>query len=416
MGFKKYIKRQVEQRIKQLFESFPLIFLTGPRQSGKTTLLKHLFPDFNYFNLETPATLSRAKEDPLGFLSPSKIILDEAQKAPWLFSYLLELVDKEKKQVVIAGSQNLLLHQKISQSLAGRVALVELFPFTLSEIKEWLPDDIETIILKGGYPRVYQIKEKNIFDWYQGYLHTYLERDVRHLKNIKDLLVFQDFIQLLAGQAGGLLNLNSISNNLGISATTLRQWLSVLEASYLVFRLRPYFANIRKRLTKRPKIYFYDTGLLATILAIKNKQELKNHPLYGQIFENFIVAEIIKTFSHFNFPRKIYFLRDKTGNEIDLLWPHYGQKLSALEIKTSATFNPNFIKKIEYFRQFLPLDRGFVVYKGEAFTFKGIRIIPWSGLADQSLILSLVQSPLGADHPHLETESSLRENQSRLSE
>ena len=375
-----YIKRQIEHRVKRLLKSFPVIFITGPRQSGKTTLLKHLFPDFAYFNLETPSTLLRAKEDPLGFLSPKKLILDEAQNAPWLFSYLLELVDTQKKKVIIAGSQNLLLHHKISQSLAGRVGIIELFPFTMAEIGDQLSNDVDQVILQGFYPRIYQLNKGAIFDWYEGYLHTYLERDVRSLKNIKDLLLFQDFIRLLAGQAGGILNLNSISNSLGVSTTTLRQWLSVLEASYLVFRLKPYFANIKKRLTKSPKLYFYDTGLLVAILGIKDTQDLKNHPLYGQIFENFIIADIIKSFSHLKIVDRAYFLRDKTGNEIDLLWSDSHDRLTALEVKASATFNPDFVKKIEYYSQFLPIKGSFVVYKGESLVFKKTKIINWQEL------------------------------------
>ena len=377
-----YIQRQVERRIKRLLKSFPVVFVTGPRQSGKTTLLKHLFPDFAYFNLETPSTLLQAKEDPLGFLSPEKIILDEAQEAPWLFSYLLELVDNQEKKVIIAGSQNLLLHDKVSQSLAGRVGIVELFPFTLLEIKESIPQVADKAILQGFYPRIWQLKKGTRIEWYQSYLRTYLERDVRSLKKIKDLLLFQDFILLLAGQAGSLLNLSSISNSLGVSLTALRQWLSVLEASYLVFRLRPYFANIKKRLIKTPKLYFYDSGLLTTILGIKNEQELKSHPLYGQIFENFIVADIVKNFAHLNLYGKPYFLRDKTGNELDFLWSYSSAKLAVLEVKASLTFNPEFVKRIDYYRQFLPIKKSFVIYKGKDLVFKNSKILNWLNLVN----------------------------------
>ncbi len=382
-----YVKRTVEKHIKRLIRDFRIIFITGPRQSGKTTLVKHLFKDFKYYNLETPTTLMLAQKDPLEILSHDKVILDEAQEAPWLFSYLLEIVDKEpQKRVIIAGSQNLLLHHRISQSLAGRVAIAELLPFAIEELTKApfkiLQADVDEIILKGFYPAVYTIASENVKEWYLGYIKTYIERDIRTLRNIKDLTLFQDFMALLAGQAGGLLNLTAISNNLGVSVATLREWLSLLEASYIIFRLRPFSPNLRKRFIKTPKLYFYDTGLLTTLLGIKNLKELKTYPLYGQIFENFVVSEIFKSFIHHKQEKRLYFVRDKTGNELDLIWHTNHQTLSVLEIKSSKTFNDDFVSKIEYYKKILPIKKSFIIYKGEDLAFKGTQILNWKALAE----------------------------------
>ena len=383
-----YIRRTLEQTIKKYHKHFQAIFISGPRQSGKTTLIKKLFPNYQYFNLETPTTREIAHKDPLSILSYNKLILDEAQEAPHLFSYLLEILDTNpNKKIIIAGSQNLLLHQHISQSLSGRVAVLELLPLTIKEItkgrggKSSEIPQFSTIATIGMYPKTY-IKQSIDFStmWYQSYIQTYIERDVRKLKQIKDLLQFQDFIRVLATQAATLLNLSNISNLIGVSVTTLKEWLSILESSYIVFRLRPYKTNIKKRLTKTPKIYFYDTGLLCNILNITSPKELERSPLYGQIFENFIVANIIKMLKHKALKQNIYFLRDKTGAELDILIENSINNLTAIEIKAGKTFNSFFTKWIYKYKALLPIEQSYVIYQGKELQYMDTKVLHWQNL------------------------------------
>ena len=381
-----YIPRTLGRIIKKFQDDFQAIFISGPRQSGKTTLIKRLFPDYKYYNLETPIVRELANKDPLGILSESRLVLDEAQEVPLLFSYLLEQLDSDKsKKVIIAGSQNLLLHHHIPQSLAGRVAVLELLPLTIKEVvrassnREQL--EFSKLAVIGLYPPVYLKNSQEFSDmWYQSYIQTYIERDVRRLKNVKDLLRFQDFIKLLATQAGTLLNLSSISNQLGVSVTTLGDWLSVLEASYIVFRLRPYRSNIKKRVVKTPKVYFYDTGLLCHLLGIRSVEDLNRSFLYGQIFENFIVANIIKMYKHLASKRGIYFIRDKTGNEIDVLIEDGPDTFMAIEIKSGKTFNTQFVNSIVKYQDLLNFSKSLVVYQGEKLAYKGINVINWRDL------------------------------------
>jgi len=279
------IPRQVSEKLKR--SQYPVILVTGPRQSGKTTLVKHIFPKYLYQNLEIPETRIFAREDPKAFLDQAeKMVLDEVQNVPNMLSYIQGIVDGNKdRHFVLTGSQNLLISEKISQSLAGRAAITQLHPFSLEELRavKLLEQDLITQIYKGFYPRIYD--EKLAVDrWYDNYIQTYLERDVRKIKNIGDLSRFQKFMGLIAGRTGQVLNLSSLANDVGASVPTIKSWISILEASYIVFKLPPFYNNFNKRLIKAPKIHFYDSGLVCALLNINSPKHLRNHPLIGSIF------------------------------------------------------------------------------------------------------------------------------------
>lgn len=321
---------------------YPIVAVTGPRQSGKTTLLMNMFPEYRYVSLENPDNLSFAINDPNGFLElyNEQVIFDEVQRAPQLFSYLQTTVDQSRKmgQFMLSGSQNFNLLNSIAQSLAGRVALFRLLPFDFAELKaeSLLPEDFTEILIRGNYPALYD-RPLPTTDFYANYLETYVERDVSTLLNIKDLTSFRTFVRLCAARAGQLLNLTELSRDAAISVPTVRSWLSILESSYLVFQLTPYFRNFNKRLVKSPKLYFYDTGLLCFLLGIKTAEQLLLNEQKGAIFENFIINEYIRQNHHQNLHREFYYWRDSNGLEIDLMVGGDSPAFDLVEIKASKT-------------------------------------------------------------------------------
>jgi len=364
------IGRQIESSMRDLLPKYPILAVTGPRQSGKTTLLKSIFPDFTYVSLEDPNVRSFAQSDPLAFLEkyPRKIIFDEAQRAPELFSYLQTAVDKsgEMGQFILSGSQNFHLMERITQSLAGRVALFRLLPFDFSELASggWLSDNWQETAIKGCYPAVY---DRDIAPpvFYANYLQTYIDRDVSNLSGIQDLRRFQNFIALCAGRTGQLLNLSNLANECGISQPTAKSWLTILESSYIVFLLQPYYENFNKRIVKTPKLYFYDTGLAAFLMGIRTVEDISNPVSNGALFENFIIAELFKQNFHQYQLRQYWFWRDSTGNEIDLL-TQKGLSFDIFEIKSTKTIVPALFKSLEQFAQIAvgKVGRSTLIYSG----------------------------------------------------
>lgn len=339
-------------------KKYPILALTGPRQSGKTTFLKTQFPNYSYVNLENTDIRKFAIEDPNGFLKEldEPVILDEVQRVPGLFSYLQTKVDEDKTmgQFILSGSQNFHLMHRISQSLSGRVALFKLLPFDLKEMESagWLSNDYAVNLQKGFYPAIYDRGiPSRVF--YSNYVQTYVERDLSELIKVKDLSVFRKFITLCAGRAGQLLNLNSMANDCGISQPTAKSWLSALETSYIVYQLQPYFANFNKRITKSTKLYFYDTGLLCHLLKIKDAEGVKLSSDKGRLFENFVVTEYIKQNYHQNLMQDFWFWRDADGHEIDLIRQD-SEKLNLIEIKATETIMPDMFKGFQYFEKLKP--------------------------------------------------------------
>ncbi len=341
------IHRSLHDILKAASLKSPVISVTGPRQSGKTTLVKAVFGDYTYLNFEDFSLRTFASEDPVSFLKTygKKLILDEAQHVPSLFSSLQLAVDADKDvRIVITGSQNLLLHHKISQSLSGRVALFTLLPFSIEELQhtKLAKDDFEDYFVSGFYPRIYH-EDLDPAKWLSDYIQTYLERDVRQISNIIDLHRFQQFLKLCAGHIGQMLNFSSFGNTLGISYHTAQNWLSVLEASYVVFRLYPFHRNFNKRLVKTPKLYFYDIGLASVLLGLKSKEHAQLHFAKGPLFENLVIADLMKSIYNLGNRPDFYFWRDNTGNEIDLIVDE-GTHQKAIEIKSSRVINTDFFK------------------------------------------------------------------------
>jgi predicted AAA+ superfamily ATPase len=339
--------RDAGNKALQMADKFPVIVVTGPRQSGKTTLCKKLFTGYRYVSLENPDILRFAETDPRGFLTVhrERVILDEAQRCPVLFSYMQQIVDESgiNGQYIITGSQNFLLLESITQSLAGRVFIMELLPF--SQTEQPAGDWCEAVI-KGGYPRIY---DKNIDpgDFFPGYIKTYIERDVRTISNVHDLSLFRKFIDMLAHNIGQLLNFSHLSKDLGVDVKTLQRWFSILETSYIVFALKPWHRNFAKRLVKMPKVYFYDSGIPAYLLGIENRDDLILSPFKGGLFENFAITECMKAQKNKGKSPSFFFWRDSNGNEIDLVIAH-GNKVKLVEIKASETVKPEYLKSLHY--------------------------------------------------------------------
>jgi predicted AAA+ superfamily ATPase len=395
------IRRNLELPLTKYRNEYPVIAIVGPRQSGKTTLAKSFFKKHAYISLENLDLRLQAQQDPRGFLheNPPPLIIDEAQRVPELFSYLQEIVDTNDKggQYVLTGSHQFLLLEKVTQSLAGRIAVFTLYPFTTNEIISGTLDyDIVTIctikkenhifygsinvhelIFKGMYPRIHD-KKLDPVKWLENYVITYIERDIRSLIQIENLRLFEIFIKTIASHSGQLINYAAIANTVGISQPTVKKWLSLLETSGIIFLLTPYYKNFNKRLIKTPKIYFVDTGLLCFLLSIRSPKELIGHPLYGNIFETFIISEIYKRIAHTGSIPPLYFWRDRTGNEIDCLI-EIGNKIIPIEIKAAQTYNPEFSKMLQKFFTFSNTNKGFVLYSGEkAFGITSdISTIPW---------------------------------------
>lgn len=378
------IPRDSEQLINTLLRGFPLITLTGPRQSGKTTLAKAIFAHRPYASLEDPDIRRLARDDPRSFLErfPDGAVLDEVQRCPELFSYLQTMVDADGRMglFILTGSQQFGLMSGITQSLAGRSAFVELLPFSLAELIRAgrLPLNINSILVTGCYPPIYD-RELSPASWFGAYVTAYIERDVRQMLKIQDLETFQRFVRLCAGRTGQLLNLSSLATECGITHNTVKAWISVLEASYLIFLLRPHHTNFNKRLVKMPKLYFYDSGLVSWLLGIRTPEQMDTHPLRGSIFETFVIAELVKSRLNRGEPRNLYFWRDSNGNEVDVIIES-GDKLMPVEIKSGKTVNREFFHGLEKWLK-LAGDQSYspaLIYGGdESFNQKGIQIMSW---------------------------------------
>lgn len=365
------VTRTIENVLSIYARQYPVITITGPRQSGKTTLCRKVFPDKPYVNLEAPDTRQFAQDDPRGFLSqyPEGAILDEIQRAPDLVSYIQEIVDREPLdgRYILTGSQQFEVSNSINQSLAGRTALIKLLPFSLEELSNsYTIPTVDELLYHGFYPRIWD-KKLNPTQALRDYFETYIERDLRQLVFIKDLNLFQRFIKLCAGRVGQLLNLNSLANDTGVSHTTASNWLSLLEASYIVFLLQPYYRNISKRLVKSPKLYFYDVGLVSYLLGIENKKHIARDPLRGHLFENMVVAETLKYRLHHGKGNNLYFYRDSKGNEVDLVLTK-GADLFPIEIKSGMTITKDYFKGLKHFSKVFPKnipDGSGLIYAGE---------------------------------------------------
>ncbi len=362
------IPRELTSKIIELLDKFPIIAITGPRQSGKTTLSKMIKSNYKYVNLENLSDREFAKTDPIGFLQTYQngVIIDEIQNVPSLFSYLQVVTDERNinGEYIITGSQNFLMMEQISQSLAGRVALFTLLPFSLKEIAatKYRPISWEEYALTGSYPRKI-IQDINATDYYENYIKTYVERDVRLLKNINNLDLFQKFIQLLAGRVGQLFNQSSLGNELDLDNKTINSWFTLLETSFLTFKLQPYHSNFNKRVVKTPKIYFRDTGLLCYLLGIRNQHDLEISFAKGSVFENLVLSELQKNAINSSSNAKFYFWRDVAQNEVDVII-ETGTKRDAIEIKSGKTINQNFFKGLDYFKNFDPNVRLNLIYGG----------------------------------------------------
>lgn len=364
------IERIIQPYLLERFQQYPIVTVTGPRQSGKTTLCRTAFPELTYVNLESPDNREFASQDPRGFLRRygEGVILDEIQKAPDLLSYLQVHVDEQRRNglFVLTGSQQLNLAAAISQSLAGRTALLRLLPFAIQEARRLKPGlDTELMLYTGFYPRIYD-QNLNPTQALGDYFETYVERDVRQISEIRNLSAFQKFVRLCAGRVGQLLNLNSLGNDAGVSHTTARQWLSVLEASYILFPLPPYHPNLSKRLIKSAKLYFYDVGLAAFLLGIEQPDQLFTHPLRGGLFENLVIMEALKYRYNRDRRSNLFFYRDSAGQEIDLIYK-LAERLLAIEIKAAETVSGHFFSGFDKFRQLLPAQVAaeILVYGGQ---------------------------------------------------
>lgn len=364
-----FINRELKNTVLRYSQFYPVLTMTGPRQSGKTTLCKNIFPDYHYVSLEDITRTEIIKQNPKKFLQShiAGLIIDEAQQYPELFSYIQVVVDENPNaHIVLTGSSNFSLIQRVTQSLAGRTAILTLLPLSLSELgKERIATSTDTLLLNGGYPAVWG---KNIPAQMVSinYYNTYVERDVRQLLNIQDLSKFQMFIRLCAGRVSYEFNASSLSNEVGVTVHTIQNWLSILEASYVIFRLPPFFRNVGKRLIKTPKIYFYDTGLLCFLLGIENENHLQTHPLRGAIFENLVVLEFLKERFNAGKLSNLYFYRDKSQREVDIL-QEFSDNFKGYEIKSASNFHSDFTNNLNYLKGVLgdKLISTQVIYDGE---------------------------------------------------
>lgn len=365
------IARQLATKINEMLGKYPIVSLMGPRQAGKTTLAKMVRPEYQYVTLENLSTRQFARQDPKGFLETYQngVILDEVQYVPELFSYLQVYTDERnrKGEYILSGSQNFLMMEQITQSLAGRVALFNLLPFSWNELQgtDYQPKSWEEYIITGSYPRKL-VEDIDATSFYDNYLRTYIERDVRQVKNITDLGLFQRFIQLLAGRIGQLYNQNSLGVELGIDNKTVNAWLSVLETSFVAFRLQPYFNNFSKRVVSTPKVYFYDVGLAAYLLGIRTEAELDLHYAKGMLFENLVINELQKNVFNTGTQPRFYFWRDYSQHEVDLLIQD-GTQLKAVEIKSGKTIQPEFFKGLNQFEKIAPAAQRILLYGGDEY-------------------------------------------------
>ena len=382
------ITRIAAKEVKILAKQFKAIAIVGPRQSGKTTLARSVFKGKPYVSLENPDVRSFALEDPRGFLEQYKngAIFDEAQRAPQLFSYLQQILDENpaKGQFILTGSNNFLLQENISQSLAGRIGYLYLLPFSLKEINEAAQRSltVDEAIFYGGYPPIFddQVPPEK---WLPNYISTYIERDVRQIKNISNLHLFERFLKLCAGRIGQLLNMNSLAIEAGVDSKTIASWISVLESSFIIQLLRPHHQNFNKRLVKMPKLYFCDTGLACSLLGITKASQLVLHPLKGSLFENYVLGELIKDRYNRNIPFDLYFWRDSTGNEMDIVVDK-GSYLYPIEIKAGKTVTNDYFKNLQFCDKITGSAEWSVIYAGSQLQRRsnGINVIPWNNLQE----------------------------------
>lgn len=380
------VKRQAEKTLREKAKQYPILAITGPRQAGKSTLAKMLFSDKPYCSLEDLDNRRFAIEDPRSFLSqfPTGAILDEVQNTPELFSYLQTLVDSQKKLglFILTGSQQFGLVEKISQSLAGRVGYLQLLPFTLNELRagHYELATIEDLLFSGSYPPIY---DRNIppQSWYSDYVMTYVERDVRQLVNVQDLRTFHRFLQMCAVRTGQLLNLSSLANDCGITHNTAKAWISVLEASYILFLLPPHHRNYNKRLIKSPKLYFYDTGLACLLAGIQKPEQLITHPMRGALFETWIVSELMKKRFNQGLLSNLYFWCDSQKHEVDIIIEN-GDQLIPIEIKSGKTITEDYFTGLKYWQDLSKqTQNAFLIYAGEQNQKRlGFQIISWKNL------------------------------------
>ena len=378
------IKRNAGELLRELARGYYIVAVTGPRQSGKTTLVQHVFSEKPYISLEDPDEREFADQDPRRFLHrfPDGAILDEVQRCPEIFSYLQSRVDADRQvgQFILTGSQQFGLFSKITQSLAGRVGMVELLPFALQEVQQarCAPQTVDQLLLKGLYPPLYDrpLRPEN---WFKSYVQTYVERDVRQISNIKDLSTFQRFIRMCAARIGQLVNLSNLANECGITHNTARAWISILETSYIVFLLKPHYKNFNKRLVKTPKLYFYDSGLAAWLLSIHAEEQLAIHPARGPLFENWVISECLKNRFNKGKESNLYFWRDRTGNEVDLILDQ-GDSLIPVEIKSGQTLTRDAFNGLKRWLKLAGDEAGTPVlcYGGDkSYERDGVTVLPW---------------------------------------
>lgn len=366
------ITRKIENELMHCAAEYPAVTILGPRQSGKTTLAKMAFPKHAYLSLEDPDIRAQAAADPRGLLESVAhgAVLDEIQRMPDLLSYLQGMIDADRQpgRFILTGSHQPQVHQAVSQSLAGRTAVLELLPFTIEEIRRYKdhPRAVFEWIHRGFYPGLHE-NALQPSRFYRSYTATYIERDLRTLIQLRDLSLFETFLRLLAGRVGQLVNYASLANDVGVSATTIKTWISILKACYILFELPPWFANIRKRLVRSPKLYFVDVGLAAWLLGLETPAQIERDPLRGNLYENLMIMEFVKMQRNAGNSPQLYFFRDSHGNEVDLLTTAAGRSFTAIEIKSAATFQPDFIKGIDVFRSSVGEDipvQGRVWYNG----------------------------------------------------
>lgn len=380
------VRRAIESTLWSLMRKYPAINITGPRQSGKTTLVKELLKEHRYFSLENPDIRLFACEDPRGFLRSAgeRFILDEVQHAPELFSYLQQEIDQGKPNgsVILLGSQSFLINERISQSLAGRLANLKLLPFSNQELQtaNKLPDQLNQLLVSGGYPRLY--KEQMLpMEFFPHYIETYLQRDVRLIKNIGDLNAFSRFMKLCAGRVGNILNISALANDADITVNTAKSWLSVLEASYIIFFIQPYSPNVNRRWVKMPKLYFYDTGLACALLHIESAQQMETFYMRGNLFENMIFSELLKARYNSGLPAHLFFMRDSNDHEVDCVIEK-AEGTTFVEIKTSDTLSSAHLKNIQLFRKGQPSQSpDYLIYTGdEEVVYHNIQHYNWKNL------------------------------------
>jgi uncharacterized protein len=389
------IERSMGPIALHLAQKYPVVALLGPRQSGKSTLARHLFPSYQYVNLESPQIRDYAESDPESFFQQysGQVIIDEVQNVPSLFSYIQVIVDKKKKMgdFILTGSSQFQLTESITQSLAGRVSLLKLLPLSIEELsRAQISANPFNLSVQGFYPALY---DRGIApeDYYADYMQTYIERDVRSLINVKDLKVFQTFLKLCAGRTGSLVNLTSLGNDVGVSRETIKSWLNVLEMSYIIYQIPPFFKNINKRLIKSPKIYFYDVGILCYLLGITSIDVLATHPLRGGIFENLIISDLMKSYYNKHRTPDFYFYRDSKGTEVDLVYYRDG-RLKGVEIKSAQSFSTSFLDNLKKWAVYMSGEKteSYVVYGGNiSFKKDGTQVL---GVEDLSVLTEEVAS------------------------